>query len=392
MKTLNGTFVTGGVTYNYEAVMPESLIFIYSPHVYAYLKVTDSGGVSVPGLRVQLVLMGHVTNTNEYRYTDANGIVRFDVARLLQMMTDDRADELYNIEYKRDKFTAWNTAMFALQFYVGGVRVVFSPSQYLNGSHFTAEDWWANERRLKWWSSYPFTFDFVNTSQIKVSINNGVSQILKIPYNESSLTLVNRVNPISLGADTMTRTMKIMSNINREYSRSFSSAFSIYENKAGWAVIDGIIDTDIDNVVHLEVDNCPMSDNRTYMRWLGKHGEVFYWLFFNHIEMREIESERFISASTDDVFRGNDSNKILGNGSIQTGKTSITRTIFTEQVDSFYYDFIIQMADSPYVDMYLDNYRWQRVNVRNASFVKSLKGNDRQKKHQLSFTIEIGGE
>ncbi|MBQ2299198.1 MAG: hypothetical protein II278_07470, partial [Bacteroidaceae bacterium] len=73
MKKLNGTFVTGGVTYNYEAVMPESLIFIYSRHVYSYIKITDENGKGVEGLRVQQVIMGSTTmagNNKEYRYTN----------------------------------------------------------------------------------------------------------------------------------------------------------------------------------------------------------------------------------------------------------------------------------------------------------------------------------
>lgn len=389
MKTLKGTFVTGGVTYNYEAVMPESLIFIYSPHVHTYLKITDGNGDPVKGMKVQSVIMGKVTNTNEYRYTDANGIVRFDIGRLLQMMTDDRKDELSNIEYRRDVFTSWNTGIYMLQYYVDGARVLSSQTQYLNGSHFVADNWWGNERKLKWWSNYPFTFDFVNTGIIGMTINNGSKQNIEVPYNDSTLKLINRFNPICLGADSLTRTIKVFSNIDREFSRSFSSAFAIYENKAGWAIINGLIDEDVENVVRLEVDNCPISDSRTYMRWLGKHGEVFYWLFYNHSEQRQIDIENYETVDSD-VFQGNDSNMILDNGVIRDIKITKTRTIFTEPIDAYYYDYIIQMADSPYVDMYLDNYRWQRVNVSSDSFSKSLKGVDRQKKHQLTFTIEIG--
>lgn len=389
MKTLNGTFVTGGVTYNYEAVMPESLIFIYSPHIYTYLKITDINGKPVQGMKVQSVIMGRVTNVNEYRYTDANGIVRFDIGRLMQMMTDDRKEELSNIEYRRNMFTSWNTGIYMLQFYVGAARVLSSQTQYLNGSHFVADDWWGNERRLKWWSSYPFTFDFVNTSIIDISINNGLRQNIEVPYSDSSLKLINRMNPLVLGADTFTRSIKITSNISREYSRAFTSAFSIYENKAGWAIINGLIDENVENVVRLEVDNCPANDNRTYMRWLGKHGEVYYWLFFNQEETTQIESESYQMMS-DDVFKGNDTNKILDNGMLKDIRATKTRTIFTEPIDAYYYDYIVQMAASPYVDMHLADNRWQRVNVRSSSFVKSLKGADRQKKHRLAFTIEIG--
>jgi hypothetical protein len=182
----------------------------------------------------------------------------------------------------------------------------------------------------------------------------------------------------------------VKSNISREFSRAFSSAFSIYENKAGWAVIDGIVDEEVNNVVRLEVDNCPASNDRTYLRWLGKHGEVYYWLFFNQAEEIQASSDLYIT-SHDDVFKGSETNKILDNGVVKDVTIKKTRTIFTEPVDSYYYDYIVQMADSPYVDMYLGNGKWQRVNVQDASFSKSLKGAERQKKHRFVYTIEIGG-
>jgi hypothetical protein len=150
-----------------------------------------------------------------------------------------------------------------------------------------------------------------------------------------------------------------------------------------------LIDEDVENVVRLEVDNCPASDNRTYMRWLGKHGEVYYWLFYNQEETTQIESENYQMMS-DDVFKGNDTNKILDNGILKDSRATKTKTIFTEPIDAYYYDYIVQMAASPYVDMHLADNRWQRVNVRSSSFVKSLKGADRQKKHRLAFAIEIG--
>lgn len=392
MRTYNGTITVDRFTYNFEAVIPEELIFIYSRHVYSYIKITDANGKGVEGLRVQQVIMGSTTmagNNKEYRYTNKDGIVRFDSAHLLQMLSNTRDSEMSDIDYTASNVTSWNTSRFSLQFYVNGQQLMGAICQYLNGSHFIAEDWWANERRLKFWSSYPFTFDFVNTEKLNVSINNGISQIINAPYIASQMKLINRINPISLGLSSSARSVLVKSNISREFSRAFSSAFSIYENKAGWAIIDGIVDEEVNNVVRLEVDNCPASNDRTYLRWLGKHGEVYYWLFFNQEETTQIESENYQMMS-DDVFKGNDTNKILDNGMLKDSRATKTKTIFTEPIDAYYYDYIVQMSASPYVDMHLADNRWQRVNVRSSSFVKSLKGADRQKKHRLAFTIEIG--
>jgi hypothetical protein len=393
MRTYNGTITIDRFTYNFEAVIPEELIFIYSRNVYSYIKITDANGKGVEGLRVQQVIMGSTTmagNNKEYRYTNKDGIVRFDSAHLLQMLTNTRDSEMSDIDYTASNVTSWNTSRFSLQFYVNGQQLMSAICQYFNGSHFIAEDWWANERKLKFWSSYPFTFDFVNTEKLNVSINNGTSQIVTAPYIASQMKMINRISPISLGLSSSTRSVVVKSNISREFSRAFSSAFSIYENKAGWAVVDGLIDEDVENVVRLEVDNCPANDNRTYMRWLGKHGEVFYWLFYNQAEEIQASSDLYIT-SHDDVFKGSETNKILDNGVVKDVTIKKKRTIFTEPVDSYYYDYIVQMADSPYVDMYLGNGKWQRVNVQDASFSKSLKGAERQKKHRFVYTIEIGG-
>jgi hypothetical protein len=117
---------------------------------------------------------------------------------------------------------------------------------------------------------------------------------------------------------------------------------------------------------------------------------VYYWLFFNQAEEIQASSDLYIT-SHDDVFKGSETNKILHNGIVKDVTIKKKRTIFTEPVDSYYYDYIVQMADSPYVDMYLGNGKWQRVNVQDASFSKSLKGAERQKKHRFVYTIEIGG-
>lgn len=392
MRTYTGTFTQGNVTYNYEAVMPEELTFIYSRHVFVYVRLTDSGGKAVPGVRLQMVLqLGTSMNTNEYRYTDSSGMVRFDIAAIMQMMTDSRESDISNIEYRSDRFTSWTTSMFRIQLYKEGVGFLAVQSQYVNGSHFNAKNWWANERRLKWWSSYPFTFDFVNTPTVRLSENGGMSYNYSLPYTSSTLKLINRVNPLVLKASTQTRTMRIASDVEAEFSRAFSSAFSIYENKAGWAIIDGLVTTPVNSVVTLEVDNCPPNERKTYLRWLGRHGEVFYWLFGNKTETTQVKSERYRMSAAEDTFRGVETNKILDNGVLKDATCVTQRTIYTELTGMDYYDYIVQMAESPYVDMYLGDDKWQRVDVVDASYTKDMKAARNARSQRLVFTIEIGG-
>lgn len=384
MRTITGTF---GV-YNFEAVMPEEIMFIYSRHVYTYLKITDSDGNGVAGLRIQSVLMGANSNTNEYRYTDSNGIVRFDVARLLQTLTNNRYEELGRIEYRTDMFTTWNTAVYSLRFYLSGQIITGTQSQYVNGAHFNADDWWANTRRMKWWRGYPFTFDFVNTSQVRMRVDNETEQTITIPSTDSSLKLLNRVNPEFTGV-TSAKRLIFKANIEKQYSRAFSSAFSIYETQAGWAIIEGIVDDTVQNTVVLDIDDCQQIEGRTYLRWLGRHGEVFYWLFFDKSETQAVKSTIY-TRPVSDMFAGSQTNRTLDNGEVKDIEKTRSRTIFTEPIDDIYYSYVSQIIDSPYVDMYLGDNKWQRVSVVDASYTQSLKGTDRQKRHRLTININIG--
>lgn len=385
MKILTGTFGTS----IYRAVMPESIMFIYSKHIYTYLRLVDAEGNGIAGLKIQSVIQGGGgMNAGEYRYTDADGLVRFDIARLLQMMTDNREDEMTDVSYRTDACTSWKTGVYSLRFYISGAVVLESRSQYVNGSHFNAVDWWGNERRLKWWSGYPFTFDFVNTNKVSVSIDNAIKKVVSIPSNASTMLLFNRVNPLSL-VSRAEHVVEIMSEMSADYARAFTSPFSTYENKDGDVVVDGMTDMSVDVNVRLEVDNCPARKDCTYLRWLGRHGELFYWLFNNLEETTQTKSDVYVTGS-EGLFYGNDTNKIIRNGAVKDVVKTKTKTIYTEPLKACYYDYVVQMAESPYVDMYMGDNRWQRVIVQDGSVARTLKGSGKAKQHQISFTIEIG--
>jgi hypothetical protein len=215
--------------------------------------------------------------------------------------------------------------------------------------------------------------DFINTDEIYVR-QYGVHElidIIKLPAD--SVYQMIRLNPVGL-------------NITADKASIFP------EYSIGLTIIDGELYDNKRNVVTLDVDRCHRSDRKTYLRWLGSHGEVFYWLFDNVTEDISVKSETYSRAMADNEFRGLVTNRMRGNGLIRHSERTRTRTIATEYLDNGYYDIVQSVASSPCVDMLIgdgNSEKWQRVNVSDASFSRSLKTADRAKRHRIVLTIEI---
>lgn len=382
MQTINGKV---GI-YAYEIEQPEELIFAYSRHVYIRARIT-SDNIPVQGLNVRLIITDNDKHLSldERRYTDSDGRVTFDIARILQVMTDNREEEMSSLMYDANDFALWAMKLVSINIAIDtGMSSIALPSLFpshiiANGAHDNARDWWNNTTRenplrLKWWVSYPFTYDQINTEAVRVS-QNGSWSIHNVQKADSNnpLQLV-RFNPYGLG---ITADRALIANINAN----------------GLSVIDGVVYTSNKrNFVQLDIDRCSRSDRKTYLRWLGGHGEVFYWLFDNITEDVSVKSETYQRAMVDDTFRGLVTNKMRDNGVIKDSTATRTRTIATEYLDNGYYDIVQSVASSPYVDMFIgseDNEKWQRVNVADGSFSRSMKMADRAKRNRIVLTIEI---
>jgi hypothetical protein len=93
----------------------------------------------------------------------------------------------------------------------------------------------------------------------------------------------------------------------------------------------------------------------------------------------------------DDVFTdsGIARNNTRDNGIVKDISVTTTRTISTEYLDKCYYELVSSVAESPLVDMLIGSDRWQRINVADGSFSRSLKTADRAKRNRIVLTIEI---
>ena len=359
--------------YQYTALVPEKTVFIYSRHAYAKINLLNRDGSPAQGVRIQgVVQIGARMFNNEYRYTDTDGNVTFDFAAILQTMKNDRDKELPSLAYERSTFAAWQMSVYYIRFYIGGEELRSASTSYelVNGQHDNIEDWWTKDRRLKYWVNYPFTFDFTNQEQVELTDRRtDIKRQISVPYIETSMTsLLVRFNPASVGVRTPV-TIK-----NLSYP--------------GIAVENGIV-IGTDNAVTLDVEQCPASDRKTYLRWLSTHGEVFYWLFDNISESVQVKTETYRRTMTDDTFTGGATNYTRDNGIIRDCSAVKTRNIATEQLDSGYYDLVASIGDSVAVDMYLGEDRWQRVNVADGTYSKDIKHAARSKRNRIALTIEI---
>lgn len=382
MNITTGTAL--GKTYTTE--VPDEVIFIYSKHVYFRAHIEGGAGVQI---RLYITNHDYSIQHDEYRYADSEGRVTFDIARILQMLTDSRDKELSALMYDANdnapwNMPSWNITLTLIAEVDGGAFQSVPLAQYfttfvlVNGAHDNAYDWRnaptiKDAIRLKWWTEYPFTFDFINTDSINVSqIGYGeIREISKLPAD--SVYQMIRLNPAGLG-------------ITSDW------ALIIPRYSVGLTIIDGELYSNKRNYMVLNVDRCPRSDRKTYLRWLGSHGEVFYWLFDNITEDISVKSETYSRAMTDNEFRGLVTNRIRGNGLIRHSEQTKTRTIATEYLDNGHYDIVQSVASSPCVDMLIDDgnsEKWQRVSVADASFSRSLKVADRAKRHRIVLTIEI---
>lgn len=373
MKQYTGT----SGNYKFTAQMPEDVIFARSKHVYARLNLRNAADdTPAIGVKIQGVcIVGVASFTNEYRYTDSNGDVIFDFARKMQIAMDANLNkEMSMIDYSSNIPTLWNTAIGIIRFYDTGILIQGTTHTVVNGRHDNMNDWKINTR-LKRWAGYPFTMDFPNVDSVVIK---GLSP-----------AILPTMKPLKKAGSGASYQRLARYNVDNIIPPTGTWELSTADDE-GFSVINGIVRPSSASVV-IENDAHCNDSNKTYLRWIGRHGEVFYWLFDNITEDTSVKSELYRRTMVDDVFTdsGVARNNTRDNGIIKDISVTTTRTISTEYLDKCYYELVSSVAESPLVDMLIGSDRWQRINVADGSFSRSLKIADRAKRHRIVLTIEI---
>lgn len=399
MRTYTGTFTANNITYKYKLTAPDALVYIYSKHVYCQCAITDSDDNPTINAEVKCRITG-TSSTFNNRFTDANGLVTFDIARTLQVKINELSgyklsDEL-ELRYSTSQLA--KTKSMSLMFYAFNQNFKNVTIEAAHGANDILDQFWRGKRRLRWFKNYPFTFDFQNINgNWQVATNDGSYLSASFPYVKTELERVMaRINANLLWHGE--------SNVNKKSVKGITTmAMNI---DGGLSTVTMTLDLIADNETLDLKRNC-------YLRWLGKHGEVFYWLFRRHSQTDSVTSEVNRMSESDDAWNGN---YILvnENKANYTKETSIV--LYSLPVDGVDYETIKSIVTSPLVDMLVDytihttprtnqspdarqiatdfyeTARWQRVIVDKGNYTISLKGDQYKNDKQLVLKIIIPEE
>lgn len=373
MQTKKGQFEYNGNTYTYQAEIPEPLVFTYSRHIYTRLKIINSAGKPAASMPINVSLDSDKGQFNERRYTSVNGEVWFDLSRTMQIATDNREREL--VDYTPVKKRAsWLAKDVQLRISVGDdFKVVIDTMlEAANGAMSPDESWLQEPVSLKYWRGLPHTFDFINVTAIETSADGKPFHASAWVPGESDL----RIFPMMR---SLTETMVSSSMAKKSYKIK-ADGLGYYFGKMA----------NVTAQTNIEIEDfCGDASRYTYLRWLGRHGEIFYWLFKNGTQTTSVKSERYGIALREDV---RETNTML-NGIKKEPKREMTRTIASEYVTREQYKVLSSVVSSPYVDMYLGNVDgedlWKRIDVADGSVSEDMKRMG-GKIYSVTLSINIG--
>lgn len=406
MRTLKGTYTKNGVLYKYNAMVPDMTVFVHSKHIFFKITITNNIDVQQVNKRIQLIAITSNTALNEFRDTDSQGTATYDAARMLQITKGDVKNELdinQNIDAQLE-----NGKRFTCGFYDGGTQIVSFFLELLTGANDTTDKWWMGRRRLRWFVNYPFTFDFEN-----INGNWSIGDLGETPETEAFPYVTT----------SMTKA-RVRLNAKRLFgSEMSSSAGKTITAKIDMATNEGSFASAVSRL-DLIVDRQSFDlDKKCYLRWIGKHGEIFYWLFRKHDLTQQTSKEIFKRAYIDD---GYNRYGVIDTEAPADFKKADILTVFTDMLNNDEYEVVKSIITSPYVDMlvsyvisttprnngtnendietdveeetravgdYLEEAtRWQRVTVNDGRFVTIMKHDKNFTDKQMIISLSLPEE
>lgn len=369
MQAIKGNFEYEEKAYIYSGNIPDAVVFSYSNHIYVRLKIKQENNNPAKAFGVILTIDGP-SQISEKRYTNAEGDVIFDISRIIQMMTDNRDKELTNLNYNMNRLS-WLASTIRLRISVNYELVFIDTTiEAINGTISPEEQWFIRPVSLKYWRGLPHTFDFLNVDSVDISIDgSSFSPMSWIP-----------------GTSTL-RYVQMMRSMTEQFTAGAKNNVKIRANGLGVA-FEAI--TPAINQVNIEIDSfCGDMSRYTYLRWLGRQGEVFYWLFKNGTQTTSVKSEKYSIAMTEDVRE----NYTYLNGIKKEPTRELTRSIASEYVSRELYQVLSSVIASPCVDMYLGNHNgediWKRVDVADGSTSEDMKRKG-GKVYSVVLEVKIG--
>lgn len=373
MQAIKGTFDLNGLMYSYSGEVPEPVVFAYSKHIYVRLTINDADGKPAVAMPIMASVDTAGKQINERRYTNTAGQVTFDIARIIQMSTDNRERELVDLIFSRNETRRqWLASSVRLRLGIDNYSAIIYDNimEAVNGAVSSDEQWLTSPVSMKYWRGLPHTFDFLNVDTIEASSDGAsFSPMSWVPGNSTL-----RQIPIM-----RSKTEGIVAGVR--HSKRIKAD--------GIGISNGVIVPSV-NQVNIEIDSfCGDLSRYTYLRWLGRHGEVFYWLFRNGTQTTAVKSERHSIALREDVREG----ATLLNGIRKEPTREVSRAIASEYVSREHYKVLSSVISSPCVDMYLGNVDgedlWKRVDVADGSVAENMKRAG-GRVYSVTLSINIG--
>ena len=380
MRTISATKQGLQKKYSATVVAPHLMAFLYNKHLYIKVAsaVTDADGINITAsTKVQCIVDAGDRGVIDslFRYPNANGNMTFDIAPAMRALLEK------NVDNELDMLThhaRWESVLVNARIYIDGYNILSVPFNVVNGRNGIAESWRIEPQRLKWWDGYPFTFDFPNVDRMTVEGFKSIA-LDKVDVDYNLMQSLVRLDPAN----------------NFEFELPYMRRYVISTNSPdeGFVIHDNELYKGINTVI-IDRVKCS-SDGRIYLRWLGRHGEVFYWLFFGKSDDMTVKSDvfnRYEPTSDFLDYHSDSSNRILRTSSRRSVGITRNMAIYSELVSSHYHDMLSSLLYSPVVDMYIGENTWKRVTVADGNISKDVAAHANQKKYRFAFTINTDSD
>lgn len=343
MRTVNLTNSVVGI--------PDELVFAFKHVIVRAVDVT-SPTISVAKMVVTLT---YGTESHAATYYAMGGAVYADVSAFVQSFFDPSS---FGVDY--------TSAVSDAGTYVDGISITVAVTYDDDSVETTtaatfmavwgAEDYGGDDdffalRELRWWPAYPFTLGvYMGASGAAAigttayNVGRGISNVL--PPATTAVT----INAYTIEGGIIDST--------------FDDTFDITFAAAGGEVL---------GVAKLHVDND--HDEGVYLRWIDRHGFYAYWLFkvrdVQFTTEQEKAFERADFAAYTDVY-----GFVNAAGHRQAVRRGKVMPVCAPLVNSDTYDYLLDIASSPVVDMYAGTdddgaVQWEAVGVQVGTWTKT---------------------
>lgn len=359
----------------YRILFPEAYVFAHSRHTFVDLKYHKDEDYSPDyNAPITITVTCNFKQYTETKYADMNGSVKFDIGAFLRAFLDGTMKEDSIFDYSQySKMVSAVAVTVTLKY--NSTQFWTEDFEVVNGADEYVDDWWKDERRLHWWYSYPFTFDYRNLDEAGITIGSGATTVGPLPQiTPDSMTYSRiRINP-KVFASSATKL-----EVNAQGGMGFSNGS--FNTRANKVVLIG--------------HACARNEKDVYLRWLNRHGELNYWLFHRYSMKRSLKDNEHTRAFINDIWP---EDTLLDNADIRNKTATRELTAYSGELDGFDYEIVRQLFTAPFVDMFervisTNNYVWQRVQLKAETQTEALRHADKYTRNrQVVITLVMPEE